>query len=133
MLSWKQPVVEGLLEGVAIALVFGAYSCLRSCCKRKKQKEWLSKVVRYYLSLILVTDKLRHFDLSLKRASYRKMHEEIFAFLNHKANDFTYKDERDMRNAFRNIDITLERNEIPSMEDYRSLEKNLKEIKWLNL
>ena len=142
-LSTSELIKIGLLQGVPLVIFVGLYYVVRSYWEKRQQKKYIREVISHYLEKIQNAEdfcgledpgKVLITADQLRKIHCDHMYKDLDFFLSYKTTQFSYEDEKEIREAFRFIQFLEKYNRLPHAEIYEtSLINELKEIKWLEL
>ncbi len=148
-LSVSESIIIGLLQGIPLVILVGIYYSVRSYRRKRYQKEYIRKIISTHIKRILdakdtpdsnpKSERIYKAN-EIRKSHYDYMYEQVNAFLSHKATEFCYEEEKELRDAFYSINLLMSSYMVsnfytfPSLETYEEkLIRKLKKIKWLRL
>ncbi|MYC39853.1 MAG: hypothetical protein F4X55_02385 [Candidatus Dadabacteria bacterium] len=149
-LSTSELIKIGLLQGLPLVVLVGAYHLIRSWWRKQNQKKHLRKIISTHVKKIREAkdtpdpdpkSKVIYKASEVRKSHYDVMYKQIDDLLSHKAVLIDYEDEELIRRAFYYINRLNEKNKffgyyevLLDLEVYEErLIKHLKKIKWLQL
>ena len=150
-LSTSELIKIGLLQGIPLVVLVGAYHFIRSWWRKQNQKEYLRKIISNHVKKIRdakdipnpdpESDRVLYTAGDVRKSHYALMYKQIIDLLSHKAILINYEDEKLIRDAFYYINIAyrahifesrLDPLPPPEVYEEKFIEK-LEKVKWLEL
>lgn len=152
--SWIwELTIEGIVQGVSLALVLWVAHSIWECRKKHKQKKYIREIISKHVKEIRdaknipspdpdpESNRVLYTAGTIRKSHYALMYKQIEGLLSHKSILINYEDEKLIRDAFYFLNVKYKAHifesslgPIPPLEDYEErFIKKLKKIEWLEL